>query len=126
MCALRWEPPMLMRRRRISMSVEHRQESVSISQTLMTSVQASETSGESGVVGMSMMPPPPANCPSCGTAWHTPLQAALADGQIGAELLQAAVQDRRLHLQQQPDGQLWVCKQSLRELYPRPGGDKAQ
>jgi len=100
---------MLRRRRRISMRVEHRQASLSITEDVATP-------GEFRPALAPQEAQPSAACPSCGAPWHLSLQNVLADGQIAPDLLQAAVLDRRLHVQQQLDGQVWICEESVRQI----------
>jgi hypothetical protein len=95
--------------RRISLRVERREISLSIT-------QAGTTPGEAGEAQTPNNAIPPNACPDCGSPWLPDLQKALLDGKIELNLLQSAILAHRLHLQRGPDGELWVCERSLEQI----------
>ena len=95
--------------RRISLSVEHREVSISIAQTVVTSGEARPTEMP-GDAAQSQ------TCPDCGAPWLPNFRQALQESQIDLGLVLAAILDHRLHLQHRPDGQLQVCERSLQQI----------
>jgi hypothetical protein len=104
--------------RRISISVEHREVSASITQTI---IQTGTMSGDSGSPDAPKDANPPANCPECGGAGFLNVQEALHQGHIDPVLLQSALLNSRLHFQRQPDGRFWICRRSLQQLKEERG-----
>ena len=104
--------------RRVSISVEHREVSASITQTI---TPTGTTSGDSGSPDAPKDANPPANCPECGGAFFLNIQDALHQGYIDPVLLQSAPLNSRLHFQRQPDGWFWICRRSLQQLKEKPG-----
>ena len=102
--------------RRISLSIEHREISASITQTIMPTGPAT---GDSGLPE-APKDSPPANCPECGSRFMG-FQDALQQGHIDPVLLQASIFNSQLHIQRQPDGQFWICQQSLQLIKEKPG-----
>jgi hypothetical protein len=106
-----------MKRIRRILSIEHREISASITQTITESGSAT---GDTGLPDR-LKESTPANCPECGSAWLMDLQHAVQQGRIDIALLQSAILNRRLHCHWQPDGQLWICQRSLQEIEEKPG-----
>lgn len=104
--------------RRISISVEHREVSASITQTI---TPTKTSSGDSGSADAPKDANPPANCPECGGAVFLKVPDALHQGHIDPVLLQSALLNSRLHFQRQPDGRFWICLRSLQQLKEKPG-----
>jgi hypothetical protein len=95
--------------RRVYLRAEHREVSVTITQT---------TEGGGGVAawpdsggGVS-----PDVCPECGSFWTTDLQSALKELSTHLASLQSAILDHRLHSYWMPDGQVRVCERSLKAI----------
>jgi hypothetical protein len=107
--ALREGYQMVRRLRRLRLRIEHREVSVS-------TINALASPGDSRTVESPVEPALPASCPSCGAPWHASLQQALSEAGIDSGRLQAAILDRRLHLQRQPDGGFRVCERSLQQI----------
>jgi hypothetical protein len=94
---------------RISLNIEHREVSVSIAQTAVTSGECRPTQVPRDVAQSE-------NCPDCGASWLPNFQNAIKESQIDLRLLLAAILDGRLHLQCQPDGRFRVCERSFQRL----------
>jgi hypothetical protein len=97
------------RLRRISVRVEQREVSVSITQTTTISGEpgAGPTPKESGQ---------PGNCPDCGAPWLPDLSTALRDAHISLEVLRTALLENRVHLQNLPGGLFRVCERSFKTI----------
>lgn len=95
--------------RRISLKVERREVSLSITQTVTTRGDADggHTSSEANQ---------PATCRDCGSPCLANSQNVLLETQIGLNLLQLAIFAHRLHIQRGLDGQLWICERSLEQI----------
>lgn len=98
--------------RRISMTVAHREISVSVAQTSVT--DDSRRTGEP--TGRGEAPQSSDICPECGAPWISGFAGVLKDFSIPLEQLQAAILDRRLHSHWLPDGQFRVCERSLKTI----------
>ncbi|WP_197414122.1 hypothetical protein [Terracidiphilus gabretensis] len=104
--------------RRISVSIEHREISASITQILQRPVTSSGSTGSPDVLKDAI---PPVHCPQCGGTWFMGFQDVLDRGFIDWVLLKLAILTGSIHLQRQPDGQLWICERSLQQFKEKPG-----
>jgi hypothetical protein len=95
--------------RRISLRVERREVSLSITQT-------GTTSGESCSLQMPTDPAQPENCPDCGASWVT--VAACAGESVGANTtsIHRALQQCGAHAHISASGELRICSKSLEEI----------
>ena len=94
--------------RRISISIEHREISASMTQT-----GAMPSNFGSGATNDAQ---PPATCPACSGPSFLSAEDALRQGHIDAALLQSALANSRIHFQRQPDGRIWICRHSWEQL----------
>jgi hypothetical protein len=94
---------------RISLKVERREVSLSITQTATTrgNADGAHTPCETAQ---------PSTCRDCGSPCLANFQTVLLETQIGLNLLQLAILDHRLHLQRGPDGHLWICERYLEQI----------
>ena len=95
--------------RRISLRVERREVSLSITQT-------GTTSGESCSLQMPTDPAQPENCPVCGAPWVT--VAAQAGESVGANTasIHRALQQSGAHVYVSATGELRICSKSFEEF----------
>lgn len=94
--------------RRISISIERREITASMTQTgAMPSDFAS---------GPANGAQPPATCPACSGPSFLSAEDAFRQGHIYAVLLQSALANSRIHFQRQPDGRIWICRHSWEQL----------
>ncbi|WP_263357054.1 hypothetical protein [Acidicapsa ligni] len=106
--------------RRISISIEHREISVSMTQTeampeVMSGAMPSDF-GSGSDTGPTNNTQPSAPCPACNGLSFLSVEEALRQGHIAAVLLQSALANSGVHFQRQPDGQIWICRYSLEQL----------
>ena len=97
------------RTRRMSIKVEHSEILVSLTQTLAPSesIAGTASAGEAAM---------PDHCLECGAPWLANLQDLISQYGLSADQLRSAVLENRLHLYGAPNGQIWICEQSLRQI----------
>jgi hypothetical protein len=100
--------------RRVSIRIQHREVTLSLTQTVHPNGEhRGESDGTGGVR--------PDVCPECGGPWMPDFQQELRQTRIGLEQLEAMIRNRRLHFHSQADGRFWVCQWSfhhMREIMP--------
>ena len=99
--------------RRISLRIEHRAISVSVTQTTGNPEESDFSQNANDDA-------PAPNCPDCGSPWLSDFATALRDAPISLELLQSAILNRRLHLQPLAEGQFRVCERSFQQVFEAP------
>jgi hypothetical protein len=95
--------------RRISLSVEHREVSVSITQTVVTSGESrpTPTPGETAQ---------PANCPDCGAPWITVAAHTGENATANVASIHRALQQCGAHMHVSATGKLRICSKSFEEI----------
>ena len=104
--------------RRISLKIERRELSLSITQTVTRT-------GEADAERVSAQASQPTACPECGSPWLPDFQNAFSGARfgtdIGLNLLQSAILERRLHLSALPGGELLICQRSFYQICQQIG-----
>jgi hypothetical protein len=90
------------RMRRISISVEHTEVTISVTET---SAQSGLTSSVTANV-----------CPDCGARWIPNFQDAVRSLGLTATQLKAAASEGRLHLFCSPQNEIWICERSIQQM----------
>jgi hypothetical protein len=100
--------------RRVSMTVAHREVSLTVTHTTETThiPRAKGIPGESELNEEHA----PDLCPICGGSWLADFSTAVKEACISLDRLQAAVIDNQIHLRQQADGIVRICNRSFQQL----------
>ena len=95
--------------RRISLSVEHREVSVSISQIVVTSSEScpTQTPGDAAQ---------PETCPDCGASWITVVAQAGENAGPNATNIHRALKQYGAHVHVSATGELRICRKSFEEI----------
>jgi hypothetical protein len=98
------------RTRRISIEIEHRELSFSITQAtgghVTETFQSSPGSNEE----------PPSLCPICGASWLLLLDATAARQENKGKTIQEILLTYDFHLHTSPSGALWACRRSFQNV----------
>jgi hypothetical protein len=95
--------------RRISLSVEHREVSVSIAQTVVTF-------GESRTTPTPGDAAQPENCPDCGSPWITVTAHTGENAVANVASIQRALQQCGAHMCVSATGEFRICSKSFEEI----------
>jgi hypothetical protein len=94
--------------RRISLSVEHREVSVTVAQSAET--------GEPRPLAMPGDAAQAEPCPECGAPWITVAAQAGESGAAGVAGIYRTLQPSGVHMQISPAGELRICSKSLEAI----------
>lgn len=95
--------------RRICLSIEHREISVSIAQTVVTSGESRPTPVPGDAAWQE-------TCPDCGATWITVDLHAAENAAANAISIHRALQQCGAHAQVSATGELRICRKSFEEI----------